>query len=77
MGDEARRYMADLHASEATARAYADAIRATIAIVRDPVGPTMARWARSLADIGVTQREIDRGYGLRYARALESFKGTS
>jgi glycosyltransferase involved in cell wall biosynthesis len=77
MGGAAKRYMDHLRTSESTARGYAEAIRATIAIVRDPVGPAMARWARSLADIGITQREVDQGYGLRYARALESFKGTS
>lgn len=76
MGAAARRHMEDLRVTEATARGYEVAIRGTIAIVRDPAGPAMARWARSLGELGVTQREIDQGYGLRYARALESFKGT-
>jgi glycosyltransferase involved in cell wall biosynthesis len=77
VGERARRYMEELRTSEATARGYVEAIRGTRAILRDPTGPTMGRWARSLADIGVRQRELDLGYGLRYARALESFKGTS
>jgi glycosyltransferase involved in cell wall biosynthesis len=77
MGDAARRYMDDLRTTEATARGYAEAIRGTIAALRDPTGPVMARWASALADVGITQDEVDEGYGLRYARALESFKGTS
>jgi glycosyltransferase involved in cell wall biosynthesis len=77
MGAAAKAAMDDLRATEATANGYARAIHETIAVLRDPTGPAMARWARSLADLGVTQREIDQGYGLRYARALESFKGTS
>ncbi len=76
IGERARTYMEELRASDATAHGYADAIRATRAILRDTTGPTMARWARSLADIGVGQHELDLGYGVRYARALESFKGT-
>jgi glycosyltransferase involved in cell wall biosynthesis len=77
MGAAAKRYMDDLRTSEGTARGYVEAIRRTIEIVRDPTGTAMARWAGSLTDIGVTQREVEEGYGLRYARALESFKGTS
>jgi glycosyltransferase involved in cell wall biosynthesis len=77
MGQTARAYMEELRASEATATGYAEAIEATIDIVEDPVAPTMQRWARSLADIGVTQQYVDAGYGVRYARALTSFKRTS
>ena len=76
MGEAARRYMDDLRLSDATARGYATAIRETAGIVHDPTGPAMARWAGSLVQIGVRQGELDLGYGLRYARALESFKGT-
>lgn len=74
MGESARVYMDDLRTSEATAHGYADAIRATIAVVNDATSPAMDRWARALADIGVSQAYIEAGYGLSYAQALESFK---
>lgn len=77
IGARARAYMEELRVSDATAHGYAEAIVATRAILRDPTGPTMARWARSLVEIGVRERELELGYGVRYARALESFKGTS
>lgn len=73
MGATARAYMADLAAREATAHGYADAIEATIRVVADPVGPNMRRWADALADLGVTEPELADGYGLEFARALESF----
>lgn len=76
IGERARAYMEELRTREATAHGYVEAIRGTRAILRDPTGPTMARWARALGDIGVRQPELDLGYGVRYARALESFKGT-
>ena len=62
-----------LAATEATAHGYADAIHETLAIVEDPVAVTMRRWADALADIGVGELELARGYGLTYARALETF----
>jgi glycosyltransferase involved in cell wall biosynthesis len=77
MGETARSYMEGLRRSDATARGYAAAIEHTLQVVHDPVGPTLDRWARSLADIGVTQPYVDAGYGLRYARALASFKRSS
>lgn len=77
MGATAKAYMDGLRTSEATAHGYADAIRATIEIVDDPTAPALAAWARSLAEIGVTQEYLDAGYGVRYARALEDFKTSS
>jgi glycosyltransferase involved in cell wall biosynthesis len=73
MGATARAYMDELARTEATAHGYADAIEATIRIVRDPVGDNMRRWADALADIGVGEAQLADGYGLRFARALESF----
>jgi len=73
MGATARAYMADLAAREATAHGYADAIEATMHVVDDPVGQNMRRWADALADLGVTEPELAEGYGLEFARALESF----
>jgi hypothetical protein len=77
VGAAARAYMDGLRTSEATAHGYADAIRSTLDIVRDVTGPAMTRWAQALADVGVTQEYVDAGYGIRYARALESFKRSS
>jgi glycosyltransferase involved in cell wall biosynthesis len=73
MGATARAYMEDLARREATAHGYAEAIRATLRVVRDPVGGNMRRWADALADLGVTEAQLADGYGLRFARALESF----
>jgi len=73
MGATARASMADLAAREATAHGYAEAIDATMRVVDDPVGPNMRRWADALADLGVTEPRLAEGYGLAFARALESF----
>jgi len=73
MGATARASMADLAAREVTAHGYAAAIEATLHIVDDPVGPNMRRWADALADVGVTEPDLVEGYGLDFARALESF----
>jgi hypothetical protein len=74
IGEAARSYMDRLRTSEATANGYADAIRGTLDVVHDVTGSAMARWAHALADVGITQDYVDAGYGIRYARALESFK---
>ncbi|HEX6132174.1 MAG TPA: glycosyltransferase [Actinomycetota bacterium] len=71
IGRAAREHAARLAADEATARGYAEAIEATAAVVHDPVGAPMARWARALVELGVTEEQVAAGWGLRYARALE------
>jgi glycosyltransferase involved in cell wall biosynthesis len=73
MGATARAYMADLAAREVTAHGYAEAIEATMRVVDDPVGPNMRRWADALADFGLTEPDLVEGFGLEFARALESF----
>jgi glycosyltransferase involved in cell wall biosynthesis len=73
IGAAARDHMLRLEATEGTARGYASAILETLAIVEDPVAGAMRRWADALADLGVAEPELARGYGLEYARALESF----
>jgi glycosyltransferase involved in cell wall biosynthesis len=77
IADAARDHMERLRASDATARAYADAIEATAELVHDPVAAPMQRWARSLVEIGLTGEHLSKGWGRRYARALESFKRSS
>ncbi len=63
--------------TEATAHAYADAIVATRELVLDPARAVLARWARSLAEIGVDDALVAEGFGVSYARAVESFTRAS
>lgn len=77
MGSAAADHMRSLRASEATARGYERAIEATLGLVRDPARKAMAIWGRSLVDVGITEAMVAEGYGMEYARALASFKGTS
>ena len=74
IGEAARAHMARLRETDATARGYAEAIETTAALVHDPVDAPMSRWARALVEIGVGQEQLARGWGAKYARALESFK---
>jgi glycosyltransferase involved in cell wall biosynthesis len=76
IGDAARAHMAALRGSDATARGYEQAILATRDVVLDPTAPVMARWAASLVAVGVDEALAEQGYGVSYARALESFKRT-
>ena len=46
------------------------------AIVADPTRPLRARWAASLAAVGVDDTLVEEGYGVSYVRALESFERT-
>lgn len=74
IGDAARAHMAALRDSDATAKGYEHAILATRDVVLDPTSAVMSRWAASLAAVGVDEAMADEGYGVSYARALESFK---
>jgi hypothetical protein len=59
--------------ADATAHGYERAILATRELVLDPARSVMARWARSLAEIGVDDDLVSEGFGVSYARALDSF----
>jgi glycosyltransferase involved in cell wall biosynthesis len=74
IGDAARAHMAELRDSDATARGYEHAIVATRDVVLDPTSAVMARWAATLAAVGVDETLAEAGYGVSYARALESFR---
>ena len=76
IGVAARAHMARLRDSDATARGYEEAILATRAIVADPTRPLLTRWAESLAAVGIDDALVQEGYGVSYARALESFERT-
>jgi hypothetical protein len=55
---------------------YREAVSATLRLLRDPAEWSLARWASALADSGVTDAELDQGYGLRYAEALEEIRSS-
>jgi len=74
IGDAARAHMAALRDADATAKGYEEAILATREIVLDPTRALLARWASSLAAVGVDESLVDEGFGVSYARALESFQ---
>ena len=76
IGDAAGAHMAALRDSDATAKGYEQAIIATRGIVRDPHRAIIARWAGNLAEVGVDDSLVEQGYGVSYARALESFERT-
>ena len=74
MSGAARAHVERLRRSDATAHGYVEAIEATLGLVRDPVRTAEARWAGALADVGIGEPELRRGYGVAYAQALESFR---
>lgn len=76
IGERARAHVERLAREEVTANAYARAIEQTLALVKDPARRALARWAGALADIGVTEETMRRGYGLGYARSLDVFTRT-
>jgi len=73
IGGAAREHMVWLASTEATARAYEEAIDGTLALVQDPTRRALARWAGALVDMGLSEADLDRGYGTTYARALDQF----
>jgi glycosyltransferase involved in cell wall biosynthesis len=76
IGAAARAHMNSRRATDATARGYEEAILATREIVTDPTRAILTRWAGSLAAVGVDDALVEEGYGVSYARALESFERT-
>jgi glycosyltransferase involved in cell wall biosynthesis len=75
IGDAASAYVRQLDTSEATARGYREAILATRELVLDPARQVLARWATSLAEIGIDEHLVDDGFGASYAHAVDSFTG--
>ena len=73
IGGAAREHMVWLASTEATAHAYEEAIDGTLALVQDPTRRALARWAGALVDMGLSETDLDRGYGTAYARALDEF----
>jgi len=49
----------------------AEAVEATLELIRDPVRGSIARWATALGEIGVSEEAAARGLGVRLPRALE------
>jgi glycosyltransferase involved in cell wall biosynthesis len=77
MGEAAAAEVRRLRETEATAHGYAEAIETTLALVRDPARRAYARWAGALADLGIDDATLARGYGLAYAEAMEGFRPQS
>jgi glycosyltransferase involved in cell wall biosynthesis len=73
MGTAAHAHVEELARTERTAHVYAEAIEGTLALLRDPSRRALARWGGALVDLGVTEEDLERGYGLSYGRALEEF----
>ncbi len=73
IGQAARAHVAELARSDATARVYARAIDGTLALLADPTRRALARWAGALVDLGITEADLELGYGVSYARALAEF----
>jgi D-inositol-3-phosphate glycosyltransferase len=74
MGEAAAAHVRRLGETQATAHGYADAIEATLSLVRDPARRAYARWAGGLADLGIDEATLARGYGVAYARAMEGLR---
>jgi glycosyltransferase involved in cell wall biosynthesis len=77
IGEAAREHVDAQARAETTARVYAEAIDGTLALLRDPTRRALARWAGALVDLGVGEEAMREGYGLSYARAVESFRAGS
>jgi glycosyltransferase involved in cell wall biosynthesis len=73
IGEAARAHMDELARSDATAHAYAEAIEGTLALVQDPSRRALARWAGALVDLGLTEADLEQGYGVGYAHAMAEF----
>ncbi|MGZ8607109.1 MAG: glycosyltransferase [Actinomycetota bacterium] len=73
IGAAAREHVDELARTDATARGYAAAVEATLALLRDPTRRALTRWGGALVDLGVTEETLAEGYGLSYARALDDF----
>jgi hypothetical protein len=74
MGNAAKAHVERLRTTHATARGYEEAMEATLSVVTDPARTAYARWARALTDIGIDESTLGLGYGLEYARAMETFR---
>jgi glycosyltransferase involved in cell wall biosynthesis len=76
MGEAAAASMSRSRQQDDTAHGYERAIEQTLTLVRDPARKALAIWGRALVDAGVTEEMVETGYGMEYARALASFKGS-
>jgi glycosyltransferase involved in cell wall biosynthesis len=70
LGERARAHVHATAGGDRTARAYERAIEETIALALDPRRLALARWARALNEIGISDDGLDEGFGLDYARGL-------
>ncbi len=77
MGERAAEHMRAIAREDRTAHVYAEAIEGTLSLLADPSRRALARWAGALVDLGITEDDLARGYGVSYARALDEFGAPS
>ncbi|MGH2724183.1 MAG: glycosyltransferase family 4 protein [Actinomycetota bacterium] len=70
VGGRARAHIGALERGHATARGYAEAVEATLRLIRDPGRDALSRWAGSLTDLGASPEMVRRGLGAGYAESL-------
>ncbi len=71
IGNRAREYVARTKGVERTAHGYQDAVEQTLGLILDPRRMALARWARSLNDLGIGEEQLDEGFGVSYAGGLD------
>jgi hypothetical protein len=71
VGEGARRHLAELRRTRATARGYAEAVDRTLDLLSDPGEAAVGRWAGALADMGASAESVRLGLGAEYLDALD------
>jgi glycosyltransferase involved in cell wall biosynthesis len=74
IGARAQAYAHDALTPARTAAVYLEALDSVVALQADPARTALARWARSLRELGVTPHHVERGFGVSYADALVALR---
>ena len=75
LGSAARAHLDATSGGDRTAKGYERAIEETLTLVLDPRRLALARWARSLNEIGVSPEGLGEDFGLSYVRGLADLTG--
>ncbi len=75
LGSAARTHLEATSGGDRTAKGYERAIEETLTLVLDPRRLALARWARSLNEIGVSPEGLGEDFGLSYVRGLADLTG--
>jgi glycosyltransferase involved in cell wall biosynthesis len=70
-GERGRAFVLEHNRPDRTARVYERAIEGVLEGRRHPVKSSIGRWAAALAELGTTADAVRRGFGGRYADALD------